>query len=629
MAQRNSQIGAKLSLDTKGWTSGWSLAQKSMQDATSQGLKEAIKLKNVVEEMDRSRGKLAKSLTLKPGFLGDSSPMHALARPEAARADAAIRRITDSTSRAGQAMQQAQGKSSRFSMGLLQLGYVADDAQYGMRGIMNNIAPLVMGMGMGAGVAGVLQILGTVLQQTVIFWDDFTGATKRAEKATKMAAVETKHLASATKEAGEAGAKQLLYEQRQRERRDAEGGANDRRLSGAERLRQLENDAAKAEMVTPRAHLRTDSQNAQLELERVKKENEMDRAADSDSGAARLVEARRKLEKEKAQLARLNPQVREGEPRLEALRAEKETRDDALEDIAAQVEKNRKKGGFHADMENTKLFRRRAELQADNEEQAGLEASMPGMRAERDKLENSSLPSEITALEQSLGPEAKARERMRQAKETAAQVDAEKAAFEEAGNLVSGAMKQVGREFLLLGGVFQMGMEKARAEHASNNRKRDLLISETRSPRRRAKLQRAADLADETKRLMAEDPKLSEGEAADEAERGIRVKERASGKRTIRSEGPSRAYEGLDGFKRARSNLDYGDKPLPGEADKDAAKERGKRALERAKASLGQKDPFVKDANGGVFQDMLERLDRLIEAVGKSPADKRRATSPR
>lgn len=43
--------------------------------------------------------------------------------------------------------------------GLLQLAYFADDAQYGLKGILNNIPGIVQGLGMGAGIAGAISLV--------------------------------------------------------------------------------------------------------------------------------------------------------------------------------------------------------------------------------------------------------------------------------------------------------------------------------------------------------------------------------------------------------------------------------------------------------------------------------------
>lgn len=54
----------------------------------------------------------------------------------------------------------AMAKSAGMSgHGMLQLAQFADDAQYGIKGVMNNIPGLVQGLGAGAGVAGAISLL--------------------------------------------------------------------------------------------------------------------------------------------------------------------------------------------------------------------------------------------------------------------------------------------------------------------------------------------------------------------------------------------------------------------------------------------------------------------------------------
>lgn len=55
-------------------------------------------------------------------------------------------------------MKASQTATRGAGQGLLQLSYFADDAQYGLRGIMNNIPGLLMGLGAGAGLAGVVSL---------------------------------------------------------------------------------------------------------------------------------------------------------------------------------------------------------------------------------------------------------------------------------------------------------------------------------------------------------------------------------------------------------------------------------------------------------------------------------------
>ena len=70
------------------------------------------------------------------------------------------------------AKQKAGNTSRQFGRGLTQLSYIADDVQYGMSAIVNNIGPLVAGLGLGAGIAGALQIAAVAGNQLYKNWDE-------------------------------------------------------------------------------------------------------------------------------------------------------------------------------------------------------------------------------------------------------------------------------------------------------------------------------------------------------------------------------------------------------------------------------------------------------------------------
>jgi hypothetical protein len=67
----------------------------------------------------------------------------------------------------GQAAERAAGKPGVSGHGMLLLGQAIEDAQYGLRGVMNNIPGVVMSFGLGAGAAGVLQIGLVALSQVL------------------------------------------------------------------------------------------------------------------------------------------------------------------------------------------------------------------------------------------------------------------------------------------------------------------------------------------------------------------------------------------------------------------------------------------------------------------------------
>ncbi len=72
------------------------------------------------------------------------------------------------------------GKATAFSMALMQLGSAADDAQYGFRGVLNNIPSIVSGLAqvagaspaMAMGIAGGASIAATAIYQLINHWDE-------------------------------------------------------------------------------------------------------------------------------------------------------------------------------------------------------------------------------------------------------------------------------------------------------------------------------------------------------------------------------------------------------------------------------------------------------------------------
>lgn len=71
---------------------------------------------------------------------------------------AEMNRLFVQQQRVGKELVQGQRAVKNYGHGMLQMAQFADDAQYGLRGVMNNIPGLVMGFGGGAGLAGALSI---------------------------------------------------------------------------------------------------------------------------------------------------------------------------------------------------------------------------------------------------------------------------------------------------------------------------------------------------------------------------------------------------------------------------------------------------------------------------------------
>lgn len=71
--------------------------------------------------------------------------------------------------------------STGAAQGLLQLGQMVDDVQYGFRGIVNNIPGFVQSMGLGAGVAGVVGIAAVAMNQLIQRFPELTDWMDKAK----------------------------------------------------------------------------------------------------------------------------------------------------------------------------------------------------------------------------------------------------------------------------------------------------------------------------------------------------------------------------------------------------------------------------------------------------------------
>jgi len=106
---------------------------------------------------------------------------------------------------------EAGGSTRNLANGLVQLGYAVDDAQYGIKGLANNIQPLLMAFGVGAGLAGVIGIVVTATTVLTDKWGklmDLMGVGK-----VKTQAQEMEELAKATERTLEQQRKLDEYEE--------------------------------------------------------------------------------------------------------------------------------------------------------------------------------------------------------------------------------------------------------------------------------------------------------------------------------------------------------------------------------------------------------------------------------
>ena len=433
-------------------------------------------------------------------------------------------------------MQGGHTSASRFGQGMLQLGYLTDDAAYGMRGIMNNIAPLALGLGAGMGLAGALQILGVALQQGIKYWDDWTGATAKAANETKALAEYEKRVAEAIERANAAG----------KASGQAETGLLDRQKAGRASQDRFDTSAGRMENFR-------------------------------DPGGAELRDASQKLIRAEERLAQDQEQLGVINNRLAAAQAE----------LAPLEEK-------------------RTLTRKEQDRKAFLQGEIPSLSEARDTLDERAGEGihQVEELRQGITEE--------MAKKGIGAVvdfleglhDRAKAANEaderawEQQKRESAAARSAAR------GALNAAVETIEKDSTRDKTLRDLAISETRNPRRRAKLRRAEDVARERDRLVEEEG-MRPGQAAEVAERKQKVADREAGIRTIRgAKGPDRPFEGLDAFR---------DRTLPAEKEQ---KRREAAAAKRVDA--GERDVSKRASDPGL-KPIADKLESILNAIQNPP----------
>ncbi len=206
MANDDITIGIKTEYDN----SGAQEAQKHLAevtDAATESQEEqnsvigetaelAASLTDAVEEQTKAQDESAQSANTQAAAVnasGNAAKNNATATKTssaATTADTATRKLNTQAANtqaaairtAGQAATSASKGFQLSGYGMLQMAQFADDAQYGLRGVMNNIPSLVMGLGGGMGLAGALSV--AVLGFSKLY-DWYTKDAQEAERKAK------------------------------------------------------------------------------------------------------------------------------------------------------------------------------------------------------------------------------------------------------------------------------------------------------------------------------------------------------------------------------------------------------------------------------------------------------------
>ncbi|WP_406699181.1 hypothetical protein V5E97_09920 [Singulisphaera sp. Ch08] len=131
--------------------------------------------------------------------------------------------------------------SARMGQALMQLGYIADDVQYGFSGVVNNIGPLVYGLGATAGVAAAAQVAAVAVYQLYTHMDQFQELIGIG--ATKTEAEEMERLAKATSRTADEQERLNKYKEQEKKIQQMMGGQSKEEASTEKAVQDIYNEA--------------------------------------------------------------------------------------------------------------------------------------------------------------------------------------------------------------------------------------------------------------------------------------------------------------------------------------------------------------------------------------------------
>ena len=244
---------------------------------------------------------------------------------------------TSSTGKGGKGA-AAGGGASNAGMAMLMFSQGLEDAQYGIKGVLNNIPPLVMAMGGSAGLAGTISIAAVSITQLTKVMAMLNKEEELAAGNAARLAQYTKTTTKAVNDAEEAGRKQAEAINQQFDLMDQKREYDQRELSRKEKLAAAERDI----------------QQAQLErltgAERMQKEHELTSKAERARIAAEEAAAQRQAEVDGKKLA----DIRSQQQAALAMLAEYEA-------MKKEAEKNAARGNNEIDNAAANKMRQRRE----------------------------------------------------------------------------------------------------------------------------------------------------------------------------------------------------------------------------------------------------------------------------
>lgn len=168
-----------------------------------------------------------------------------------------------------------EGGATNAGVAMLMFSQGLEDAQYGLRGVMNNIPPLVMALGGGPGLAGVVSVAAVAVSGLAKIWEKLNGQQELAERNAKSLTAWTERTTKAVQAQEAAGRSQAESYQQQFDLMDQKREYDQRELSRQERLAAAQRDVQQAELerLNGSARLQAEHElNSKAERERVEAE---------------------------------------------------------------------------------------------------------------------------------------------------------------------------------------------------------------------------------------------------------------------------------------------------------------------------------------------------------------------
>jgi hypothetical protein len=181
MADKNLEIQVKLTADTAGAQQAAAEIKRLADEANKKPFQMPIDEAGMKarEEAMKLQVKAAKEEATAQEQVAKQTQKATAAKSEQVRVMAMSTTTANGTA---QAQKQLTDKTTQSAMGFLQLSQAVEDAQYGFRGIVNNIPGMVMSFGGGAGLAGAVSLAAVGINVLLENVDLFGTKAKKAQQ---------------------------------------------------------------------------------------------------------------------------------------------------------------------------------------------------------------------------------------------------------------------------------------------------------------------------------------------------------------------------------------------------------------------------------------------------------------